>query len=508
VAKRPSFPDGLVIPLAFAAVKLLLHALAAANWGYFRDELYYIACSRHLAWGYVDHPPLSIALLAIQRAVLGDSLLALRTLPALAGAGTVLLAGLLARALGGGRFAQAVACLCALLPPVYLAVDHFFSMNAFDTFLWALAALMLLRALDGGRPSAWVGFGVVLGLGLLNKWSMMWFGGGAALALLLTHHRRQLATPWPWVAAALAGLFLTPNLVWQAQNGWPTLEFMRNATQGKMVHTGIVEFWAQQLVIMGPATLPVWLLGLGGLLASRERRPLGIVFVAVAGFLMLGGSSRPNYLAVAYPPLFAAGAVFIERAASARRRGWLRPVTFAELALVGLPLVPVGLPLLPVGRQVAYMRALGVSIRSQEHTSEGPLPQVFADMFGWEEMVRRVARVYHALPAEERAKCGIFAHNYGQAGAIDFFGPRYGLPPAISPHNNYWLWDRRGATGEVLIIVGGSQRDRHEDFRSATLADTTSCAYCMPYENGCPIFVCRGLDRPLSTRWREIRNYQ
>jgi hypothetical protein len=170
--------------------------------------------------------------------------------------------------------------------------------------------------------------------------------------------------------------------------------------------------------------------------------------------------------------------------------------------------VPVGLPLLPVERHIAYLHALHINLRAQEHTREGPLPQVFADMFGWQEMVQRVARVYHALPAEDRAKCGIVTYNYGQAGAIDFFGPRYGLPPAISAHNNYWLWGRHGATGEVLIIVGGSQRDSHDDFRSAVLADTTSCAYCMPYENGCPIFVCRGLDRPLSIRWAEIRHYE
>jgi hypothetical protein len=508
MTRRSFVSDALVVPLAFAAIKLILHALAATHWGYFRDELYYIACSKHLAWGYVDQPPLSIALLALQRALLGDSLWALRTLPALAGAGTVLLTGMLVRALGGGRSAQAVACTCAVLPPVYLAVDHFFSMNAFDTFLWTLSALLLVRALESARPGAWAALGVVLGLGLLNKWSMMWFGGGLGAALLLTRHRRQLATPWPWVAAAIAGLMFLPNLVWQVQHGWPTLEFMRNATHGKMVRTGPVDFWAQQVLVMGPATLPVWTIGLVALLASRTGRVLGLVFVAVAAFLMLSGSSRPNYLSVAYPPLFAAGALAIERAAAARGRGWLRPVAFAELALVGLPLVPFGLPLLPVERHIAYMRALGVGIKAQEHTREGPLPQVFADMFGWEELTQRVARVYEALPAADRAKCAIIAYNYGEAGAIDFFGPRYGLPPAISPHNNYWLWGTHGATGEVFILVGGSRNDTHPDCASAVVADTTSCTYCMPFENGRPITVCRGLNKPLSVRWQEIRGYQ
>jgi hypothetical protein len=350
--------------------------------------------------------------------------------------------------------------------------------------------------------------GVVLGLGLLNKWSMLWFGGGMGAALLLTHHRRQLAAPWPWVAAAIAGVMVAPHVAWQVQHGWPTLEFVRNATQNKMVRTGPLEFWAQQVLVMGPATLPVWIIGLVALLASRTGRALGLVFVAVAVLLMLSGSSRPNYLAVAYPPLFAAGALAIERAAATRGRGWLRPLALAELALIGLPLMPFGLPLLPVERYIAYMRALGVSLKSQEHTREGPLPQVFADMFGWEELTQRVARVYHALPAADRDQCAIIASNYGEAGAIDFFGPRYGLPPAISPHNNYWLWGTRGYTGEVFILIGGSRDDTHADCASAVVADTTFCTYCMPFENGRPITVCRGLNKPLSVRWQEIRGYQ
>ena len=513
MARRTLPPQVLVVPLLFAAFKLALHALAITHYGYFRDELYYIACSKHLAWGYVDQPPFSIALLALNRALFGDSLLALRWLPALSGAGTVVVTGLLARKLGGGRFAQALACLCAVLVPVWLAVDHFFSMNAFDTFFWSLAALLLLRALEGRRPGTWMWLGVVLGLGLLNKTSMLWFGGAAFVGLVLTHHRRALLTPWPWIAATLAGLLSLPHLVWQVQHGWPTLEFMRNATQHKMVRTGFVTFWAQQILVMGPALLPVWLLGLGGLLASQRGRILGIVFVAVAAMLVLSGSSRPNYLAVAYAPLFAAGGVAIERVAGTgrrqvgRRRGWLQPAALAEVALLGLPAIPLGLPLLPVESQIAYTRTLGLRSRAQERTREGDLPQVFADMFGWEDLTRRVARVYRSLPPAERAQCAIFTRNYGQAGAIDFFGPRWGLPAAISPHNNYWLWGTHGATGEVVIIVGGDRDDPHADFRSVVLADTTSCEHCMPYENGAPIFLCRGLNQPLGRRWTEIRSY-
>jgi 4-amino-4-deoxy-L-arabinose transferase-like glycosyltransferase len=503
--RRPSFIDALAVPLAFALLKLLLQALAMTHYGYFRDELYYIACSKHLAWGYVDQPPLSIALLAVNRALFGDSLVALRWLPAVSGAATVMLTGLLARQLGGRRIASVFACLCALLPPVWLAVDHFYSMNAFDTCFWTLAALLLLRALANPRPTTWIALGVVMGLGLLNKTSMLWFGGGAFLGLVLTAHRRVLRTPWPWAAAAIAGLICAPYVLWQAGHGWPTLEFMRNATQGKMVHTGGVDFWTQQILVMSPVLLPVWSVGLFALLSGRQGRPLGIAFVSVATLLILSGSSRPNYLAVAYAPLLAAGAVAIERATAARRFARLRPVAIAVVALLGFLVVPLGLPLLSVDSYIAYGRALGLRIKAQEHSGESDLPQVLADMFGWEDMVSRVGRVYQALPAADRKKCAIFAGNYGEAGAIDFFGPRYGLPPAISPHNNYWLWGPRGATGEVMILVGGGRDDRHEDFASVVLADTTSCTHCMPFENGAPIWVCRGLNKPLAERWRDIK---
>ena len=414
-------------------------------------------------------------MLALARALLGDSLWAIRALPALCGAATVVFTGLLVREMGGSRFAQALACLAAVVAPVWLAVDHFFSMNSLVTCFWTVSAWLLLRALAHERPRTWIALGVVLGLGLLNKVSMLWFGGGVLAGLLLTPNRRVLRTPWPWVAGALAALIFSPHVLWQVRHGWPTLEFMRNASQGKMVHTGFGEFWAQQALVMGPGTLLLWLTGLVALLRMPRERVLGISFLGVAALLIAGGSSRPNYLAVAYAPLLAAGATWVGNLA-ARGRARLRPLALGVTAMLGLPFVPLGLPVLSVEQHLAYARAIGVRIKPQEHSAESDLPQVLADMFGWEDMVRRVARVYHALPDSDRVRCAVFASNYGEAGAIDFFGPRYGLPPAISRHNNYWLWGPRGATGQVMIMVGGGRNDRHEDFRSVVLADTTDCA--------------------------------
>jgi hypothetical protein len=505
--KRPLVPETLVVPLGFAALKLALHALAITNYGWFRDELYYIACSRHLAWGYVDQPPLSIALLAISRAVLGESLIALRTLPALAGAATVVVTGLIARALGGGRFAQSVACLCVVVAPVYLLVDHYFSMNVFDELFWALASLLVIRVVDEPRLRSWLVLGAVIGLGLLNKTSMLWFAGALGAGLLLTPARRQLRTPGPWLAVLVAAVIFAPHVIWQVRHGGPTLEFMRNAAGSKMVRTSFLTFWIQQFLVMSPVTLPVWLGGLVWLLASRRWRILGLIFIAVAALLAASGASRPNYLTVAYFPVLGAGAVMIESFTDRGSRFTRRTAVIALLALGAAPIVPLALPFLPVDRLIAYQKALGLHSRAQERTPEGDLAQPLADMFGWEDLTRRVARVYQRLTPAERADCAIYTSNYGEAAAIDFFGPRYGLPPAISGHNNYWLWGTHGASGAVVIIVGGSRNDPHRDFRSVELADTTDCPHCMPYENGAPIFLCKGLNQPLARRWPDVRSY-
>ncbi len=381
--------------------------------------------------------------------MLGDSLWALRLLPALSGAATVVLVGLITRDLGGGRFAQALACLCAVLAPVWLAVDHFYSMNAFDTLFWTLAAWLLLEALDNGKPGTWMALGVVLGLGLLNKTSVLWFGGAAAVGLLVTTDRRVLWTPWPWAAAAIAAvLFAAASDLAGAQNGWPTLEFMRNATSGKMVRTGVTSVLVAAALVMNPVTAPVWLAGLAALLWSRERRVLGLVFVGVAALLCAGGSSRPNYLSRGLPAAVRRRRRGHRAGRRRPRRAWLRPVTLGSRRARGRPGRADGVGA-PAGRPARRVHAARTSLRpqAQEHSGEGDLPQVFADMFGWEEMVQRVARVYHSLPADQRAKCAIFADNYGEAGAVDFFGPRYGLPPAIS-------------RAQQLLALGPARRHR------------------------------------------------
>jgi len=499
--------DTLVLALLALAV-FALHALTNGGYDYFRDEFYYLACADHLAAGYVDHPPLSILLLAASRRLLGDSLFALRLLPALASAALVFATGRAARALGGGVFAQGLAAVAVALAPVFLVVGNFYSMNAFEPLFWTAAGLILLRIIDGEDPRLWLALGLVIGLGLENKHSMAFFAFGVAAALLLSPQRRLLTSRWPWLGALVAATAFLPNLAWQVGNGFPTLEFMRHAQLLKNAALSPLEFVAQQILMLQPLTLPLWL---GGLLwlfspAGRRHRAWGWIYVAVLAVLM-AQHGKAYYLAPAYPMLFAAGATALESWTRDRRR-WLRPAYTALLLAGGVALAPLGLPILPVDALVRYSRALGVQegVRA-ENNALGQLPQHFADMFGWREMVATVAQVYHGLPPEDRRRCAIFGQNYGEAGAIDLFGKALGLPHAISGHNNYWLWGPGAFTGEVVIVIGGSAAELAPNCESLEQKAVTRCDYCMPFENNLPVFVCRSRGGRLGELWARVKRY-
>ena len=500
--KRPA----LLVALATIAV----HLYANRGYGYFRDELYYLACAEHLDLGYVDHPPLSIAILWVVRTLLGGSLTALRLVPALAGALTVWLAGLIAARFGGGRFAQLLAAVAVAIGPGHLAITNFYSMNAIDLVVWAGAVSLFVTAIDRPSTGRWIALGVTLGLGLLNKVSVLWLDAGLGAGLLFTRARVVLRTPGPWLAAAIAAVLFAPHVIWQVRHDWPTLEFVRNATADKMVSVSPAQFVADQILTMHPMTVPVTLAGLWWLVAGPERRRWRAVawtFLVPLAILMTSGKARAYYLGPAYPPVFAAGAVAIAQWTSRPGWTWVRPALVVAMIAGGAVTAPVALPILPVDRQIAYSRALGVHPRSEERTDVGELPQHLADMFGWPELVEAVARVYHQLPEADRRKAAIYTDNYGRAGAVDFFGPAHRLPKAVSGHNSYFLWGPRDATGEVLIIIGGDLEDHLPDFAEVRPAAVVRCRYCMPYEAEVTLYVGRGLKKPLPLLWSEVKKY-
>lgn len=500
-----------------AAGNALLHFAVAGRYGHFRDELYYVACARHLDWGYVDHPPLVAVVARVGLALFGDSPAGLRVLPILAGSLVVLLVGLLARELGGGRFAQVLAALATIVPGVYLFLFHILSMNVFDVLFWTAGALLLVRILRGGDPRLWLVLGAVAGLGLLNKHSLLFFGLGLAAGLLFTSARRHLATPWPWLGGLLAAALFLPHVLWQVRHGWPTLEFIANAEANKNVSLTPLAFLLEQLLMMNPFTLPLWLAGLAGYFAPARLIPqlaqrlsrfraLGWIYLAVLA-LLLARPAKPYYLAPAYPILFAAGALVVDTLARHPRRGWLRPASLLALLAGGAIGLPLTLPVLPVPTFLRYAGALGIQPSSGERHRLGVLPQHFADMHGWPELAATVAQVWQTLPPAERARCAIFAQNYGQAGAIDLLGDAHGLPDAISAHNSYYLWGPGSTTGDCLIVIGDDRETLEGLFAEVHEAATFRCPLCMPYEDGLVIHVCRKPRTSLTDLWPRIKSY-
>src|SRR5713101_2442272 len=454
-------------------------------------------------------PPLPIVMLAIVRGLLGDSLLVVRLVPALLFGLLVWLAACLARELGGGRFAQSLAALSVAIAPQYLALTGFYSMNAFDLVFWALAVLLLTRLARTDDVRLWRPLGLVIGLGLLNKISLLFFAFGLGVAVLATPLRRHLKRRELWEGVVLAFLLFSPYVLWQIGHGWATLEFMRNVTRYKNVALSPLAFATAQLKDLHLFNAPLWILGLAWLLVGRTGRrfrALGIVFVATFVILAVQ-NSKPYYLGPAFPVLLAAGALVVEGLSEAPRRRWVRPALLVLLVAGGALTAPFAIPVLPVETFIRYQRALGFTPSAGEKSRLGPLPQHFADRFGWHELTEEVARIYGALPEEERASAAIVTRNYGEAGAIDYYGGRYGLPPAHSPHNSYYFWGPGRERPSVVIVIGWSTEEITSSWTQVEVAGRIESPYAMPFETGSPIHVCRGLKVPLETAWRRAKMF-
>ena len=376
-----------------------------------------------------------------------------------------MLTGALARQLGGRRFAQGLAALAVLVAPGYLAVDSYLSMNSVEPLLWMGCALVLIRIIRSGNVRLWIWFGVLAGLGLENKLTMLLFGFALIAGLLLTAERRWLANRWFLLGGLAAFLIFLPNLIWMIDHHFPHLELLANIRRNQRnVALTPLQFVGQQILTMQPLAFPIWLCGLWSLLIGRDGRryrALGWAYLLALGTLLLT-DGRFYYLLPAYPMLFAAGAVAIEGWLDRPRWGWVRPAYVALLALTGMLFAPIAMPVLPPATLVRYTEILGVSQPTLEHRQSSALPQLFADRFGWPDMVATVAKVYDALPPAERAKTAIYANDYGEAGAIDFYGPALGLPKAISGHLTYWYWGPREYTGENVIVLGLHGREKLE----------------------------------------------
>ena len=419
---------------------LVFHAALSGRYGFHRDELYYLAAGRHPALGYVDQPPLVPLLARAITAVAGNHLWPLRLAAGAVHAAVVILAAMIARELGGGRRALALSALATATAPLLLASGGLFQTVLFDQLWWALTLLLVVRLLaDRADPRWWLAVGGAFGLGLETKWTIGLLGLGLAAGFVATPEgRRQLHSPWLAAGVAVALALWLPNLVWQGLNGWPTVEFGRNNNAGARHEDGRVGFLLQQIVLVGPLALP---LAGGGLVWLWRRSPWRILAVMVASvalvLVVLGG--KAYYLGPTYVLAFAAGSVAAERWAGADPRRW--HTVIGALALNGLiPLAAVA-PVAPIDAYAAAFHDLNDELGEQ---------------VGWPEMVDQVARVATVLPADEQAGLRVITASYGEAAAIDLYGPARGLPPgtALSAHNSYadWWPDDGSPRGAVIFV--------------------------------------------------------
>ena len=492
--------------LALGLLCLALHLAINGRYDIFRDELYFIVCGQHPALGYVDQPPLIPLIAAGVHALFGASAWPLRLVPALAMAATTALAAEYARLLGGGRFAQWLCGLAVLCAPVLLVDGLLLATDSLQPLTWLACAWCLTRVAQTQDERWWLGFGVAAGISLAAKYLILFFLASLAIGALATPLRRSLGRPWIYVGALIAFLFLAPSLYWQAANGWPFLE-LGGAAAGKNLALSPLAFLGQQALFVLPPSAAVALVGLWRFsvrppLPALRAFPIAFVVMQVLVYLLHG---KAYYMAPFYPILFVGGALAIENWIA---RPVLRVAIAALIVISGIIIAPMALPILPPQDFAAYAHALGMPSQASAMEKGAPsvLPQYLADMIGWREMAEKVSAVYNALPPEERAKAVFFGRNYGEAAALDVYGPDFNGPPAISSHNNYYLWGPRGFDGSVIIMVG-DPAPYAALFDSVTRVGEIDTSYAMPSETNIPISILRGLHVPLSAAWPKLKHF-
>jgi 4-amino-4-deoxy-L-arabinose transferase-like glycosyltransferase len=521
----PSPPPAWAAIWTLAALVVGVHVLVAliTPYGFHRDEFLYMAMGRNLSLFAMDFPPMIALLAEAQRALFGDSLLALRLTPALAHGALVLVTALLAWRLGGGWLAQALAMTAVATGPLYLRAGTLFQPVVFDQLWWTVALYALVRLAsaraweDPARSGVvgaharrhWILLGCAMGVGLLTKFSILLFGAGVFVALLVSR-RGWLRTPDPWMAAGLALVIGAPSWLGQLQLGFPVMGQMGALREGQLDRIGYGEFLLDLVLMHGPGAFLLALAGAAALLGvggPARWRVVGLSCL-VTFLIIMGLRGKAYYVGPLFPTLFAAGAVLLAGAVPRVTSPWLRRVASGgALLLVGLwgpALLPLSLPLFPPAETARFAAATGRAPTTNQGVAID-LPQDFADMLGWETKVARVATVFHALPPGDRNDAVIVTTNYGQAGAIDFYGPRYGLPGAKAPVGSYWFWGPGEKPGRVIVKVGGTAADLDGFCGTITLATRIEEPWVVPEERNLAIWICRDPPGTLQEVWPRFR---
>jgi 4-amino-4-deoxy-L-arabinose transferase-like glycosyltransferase len=482
--------------LGIAAAIALLHVLTNQRYGFHRDELQFLSDARHLDWGFVAYPPLTPLLERISLAVFGVSLVGLRLLSVIAQALVIVITGMMARELGGGRLSQVTAALAVALSALPLFEGTEFQYTSFANLWWVLIAYFVIRLLKTENPRWWLGIGAVAGLGFETKYDIAFFVAGILGGLLLTPARRYLANAWFWGGVALALAIFLPNLIWQARHGFISLHFLahihaRDVGEGRA--NGFLR--DQFLLCTNLFAAPLWIAGLWSFLRDRRYRMLAWMYIIPLALFVIG-KGRAYYLAAAYPMLLAMGAVVGERwVASLKRtrRRTVEAVFFTGLAAYGLNASALIVPL-----------ASGGWLRNFALKNNGDL----REEIGWDELVKTVSGIRDSLPPQQRENAGVLVGNYGEAGAIEILGPAYQLPAPISLTNSAWLRGYPVSPPSPLIVLGVSRQDAERVFTSCRVAGHVSNAVKNEESQDHPdIFVCDGPRLSWPEFWKQYQNF-
>jgi dolichyl-phosphate-mannose-protein mannosyltransferase len=493
--------SGRLVLLALSVI--LLHTLTNGQYGFHRDELLTLSNARHLDWGYVVYPPVTAFLGRVELELFGNSLWGFRLFPAVSHGLVVLLAGLIARELGGKREAQVVAAVAASIQGPALVAGWFFGYTTFDYLWWVLVGYLVIRLLKSDDPRWWVAIGAAIGLGMMTKYTMGFLVLGVVAGVLLTPSRRYLKSPWLWCGAAVALLIMLPNMVWQIQHHFVSLEFLksihpRDIRWGWTDYFLLNQLWKSTNVV----TVPLWCAGLWYLFAvpdSKRLLMLGWMYIIplVALFVAKG---RDYYLAPIYPMLLAAGAVWGEQwicTLSPRSALAVRQITWRAMGISGLILAAVTLPVAPLNsawwRMADYMNGGNFNMQ-----------------IGWPDLVETVSKIRDSLPMKDHARLGILAADDGQTGALNLYGPAYGLPRAISGMNSNWMRGYGDPPPQTVIVVGEHRDFGEQNFESCELAGRVTNRYGIDnvtIDGYADVFVCRNLRQPWPDFWEHFRYY-
>ncbi len=493
----------------FSFLYFIFQLIDGLNYPIFRDEFYYIDCAKHFSFGYVDHPAFSILILKIWITIFGDSQLSIRIIPALLGSFLFILCAGINKELGGSKFSLYLSIVCLAFVPINLGNFSYYSMNSWEIVIWTLLFYFLIRLINSDDKKYWIFFAITAGIGFNNKIGILIFLTAAFVSLLISKERENLKRKYLWIGMGIIILFALPYTIWNFLNDFATQQFISNAAKYKNADYSVASFLQSQITDYRPTNFIFCILGLFSLLfgALKKYRMLAFVFI-ISFVLFMMNKAKPYYLEGLYPFLITAGSVTVIAFFERKNLNKLKYVLLVLIFVLGLVTVPFAVPVLSPDKFIEYSNSLGVKSESSEKHEQGILPQFYADRFGWTELTDKIAVLYNSLPENEKKYTGILTNNYGEAGAINYYGRKYNLPETFSGHNNHFIWRKeRKDSVSTLIIIGGEKEDYLKDFEEVIQVDSTFNKYAMPYENNLPIYLCKKMKIGIQEMLKKEKHY-